>query len=259
MNFSQIAGGIAKFTTKHGPEILTGLSVVGTINTAVLASAASIKATRVVDEHEINTEYKEDPKERWKERAKITWKFYIPTLISGTCTIGLVIFSNRLSVKRQAAVASALVTTQAYLSKYRDAVEEVIDEETRDVVGKAFSAKVEEENPTPDNYKDIFVHNAGGEELFLETISGRYFRSDMTSVREAVVSANEQRINDFYVTLNDFYDMLNLPHTAQGDYMGWNVDAKIEVRYRAIMSADGKPVCALEYRTYPKSDALRLD
>lgn len=250
MNFSSLLKATTKFATEHGPEILTGLSVAGTINTAVLASVATIKAVRVIDEHEINTEYLEDPKERWMERGRISWKLYVPTIISGTATVAMIVCSNRLSVKRQAAVASALATTQQYMQRYRETVEKVLDEEKINEVNEQFVEETRHHNPIP---KADLIHNAGGDELFLDTISGRWFRSDMTSVREAVVSANEQIINDTgYTTLNDLYDMLNLPTTAQGDYLGWTTDHKIIVNYVPVISPDGRSGISLEYRSFPK-------
>lgn len=251
MNFSSLLKTTTRFATEHGPEILTGLSVAGTINTAVLASIATVKATREVDEYEINHEYLEDRKERWVQRGKLTWRLYIPTLISGTATVAMIICSNRLSVKRQAAVASALATTQQYMQRYRDTVEEVISKDEVKTVNEKFVEETRHHNPIP---KADLIHNAGGDDLFLETISGRWFRSDMTSVREAIVSANEQIINDSgYASLNDLYDMLNIPQTAQGDYIGWTTDHKIMVNYTPVISPDGRSGIALDYRSFPKS------
>lgn len=267
MSVASLISGFGKLAVKHGPEILTGLAVAGTINTAVMASTATAKAQRIVDEDEIKNGFDPDPKVRWKRRATLVWRLYIPTAISGLATIGAVICSNRLALKRESLISAALVTTQTYLSRYANAVEEIIDEEHRGKIQERVADIVVDQTTTPDILKregaefeqNILIQDAGGDELFLDSLSGRYFRSSLTDVRTAIVSAKEQIHSDNYITINDLYDMLNLEKTAQGDYLGWTSYSKFAVDIRPRITKDGRPVAVLTYELFPKAIDLRWE
>ena len=54
-----------------------------------------------------------------------------------------------------------------------------------------------------------------------------------------------------YASLTDFYDEIGLPETAVSGYVGWNTDELLEVTYSSILSDDGKPVLAIDFRADP--------
>lgn len=254
MSLASIFTSLGRVTVKHGPEILTGLAVVGSVNTAVLASRATAKAQRVVDEDEINNGFEPDPKDRWKRRVKIAWRLYIPTAISAVSTVTMIVCANRLALKRETIVASSLATAQLYLNRYTKTIEEVLDEEQQQIFQDRFSEKLVQEDYSYES--GTYVHEAGGEDLFLESISGRYFKSTLNDVRSAILSAREQIENDNYITLNELYDMLNLDHTAQGDYIGWTSYSRFNVTNRPTITKDGRPCITLVFEALPKAISM---
>ena len=63
-----------------------------------------------------------------------------------------------------------------------------------------------------------------GNTLCFDSLSGRYFKSDIDKIKRAVNNLNRELTYDMYVSLNDFYDELDLDHTKIGDELGWNLD-----------------------------------
>lgn len=256
MSVSSIFKSIGKITVDHAPEILTGLSVVGTINTAVLTARATATATRVVDEHEIRQGRLDDPKDRFKERFNLVWRLYIPATISGVATVSMIICSNRMSIKRQAVVTSALVTTQEYLRRYEGAVKDVLDDNLLEKVEESYGKRVMEETEQPDLPEND--DDPRETDIFLESLSGRYFRSTQADIRTAIASAKEQVFEDFYLSQNELYDMLNLEHVAMGDDYGWNTDTGFNVTLRPGFTKNDRPCTIITYSANPKAGSYRV-
>ena len=58
-----------------------------------------------------------------------------------------------------------------------------------------------------------------------------------------------------YISLNDFYDELDLTNTGLGYELGWNIDrGYIEPKFSAQLDSDGKPCLVLDFETPPQSD-----
>lgn len=249
MQISTLTRGVKLFVSNHGPEIATALSVAASINTAVLASKASIKAHEEIQlaEEELGGPL-EERKARIIFRARLVWRTYIPTLISGAATVTLIIASNRLSSKRQAAIASVLASTQGYLANYKDSIKEVLDEETALKVKEKVAQKTVDKSDAKAAKAIIFND---GDTLIFEPLSGRYFRSSMNDVTAAVNRANASCIQNFSVTLNEFFSELGLEDVGIGEMVGWNTDSLIDVIFDAVISDDGEPALAISYDTEP--------
>ena len=248
MQVSTIARGVKLFVANHGPEIATALSVAASINTAVLASKASVKASEEIKTVEAEVGTLENPKARLIFRARLVWRTYIPTIISGAGTITLIIASNRLSAKRQAALASVLASTQGYLSNYKETIKEVLDDETAAKVKETVAQKTVDKSDAKAAKAVIFND---GDTLIFEPLSGRYFRSSMNDVTAAVNRANVSCIQNFSVTLNEFFSELGLEDVGIGEMVGWNTDALIDVIFDAVISDDGEPALSISYDTEP--------
>lgn len=249
MQISTLTRGVKLFVSNHGPEIATALSVAASINTAVLASKASVKAHEEIKlaEEELGGPL-EERKARIIFRARLVWRTYIPTLISGAATITLIIASNRLSSKRQAAIASVLASTQGYLSNYKDSIKEVLDEETALKVKEKVAQKTVDTSPAKASKAVIF---GNGDTLVFEPLSGRYFYSNRNLIDAAVNSANSLCIKNFSISLNEFFNELGLDEVGIGEQLGWNTDNLIEVSYDAVIADDNQPAISICYDTEP--------
>jgi hypothetical protein len=88
--------------------------------------------------------------------------------------------------------------------------------------------------------------------IVMEKWTGRYFRSDMETIKSAENKINHDMISNMYASLSDFYDWLNLPHTQESNEVGWSIDNPMELSFTHGMAQDGRtPVLVMEYRKSP--------
>ena len=98
-----------------------------------------------------------------------------------------------------------------------------------------------------------------GKTLCYEYYSGRYFESDIEEIRKAVNTVNRRMYYDVHVSLSEFYDELDLEHTAISDSVGWNLDTGfIEINFSSHIADDGRPCIVVNYDTPPRYDFDRL-
>ena len=118
------------------------------------------------------------------------------------------------------------------------------DQKVRDEVAKDYIMD------TPMVNSEIFITNTS-EALFLDSMTGRYFTSDMQSVRSAVNDVNEEIIKFNTCSQNDFYARIGLPPVRFGEEQGWNTSQMLEVNYSTQLAEDNRPCIVLEYLSHP--------
>lgn len=224
-----------KIVKSNSPEILTGLGISGVVITAYLTAKATFKA---------GDDLAEAPKGLpTKEKAKIVWKRYIPPGISGALTIGCIIGASKGNAKRTAAAVTAYSVTEKAFSEYKEKVVEH--------VGKGKEQKVRDEvaqdkvDKTSKKSQDVVIIG-NGHVLCCELHNGRYFRSDMEKLRKAQNDINEKIINNYYVTLDEFYDIVGLEHTPTSGSTGWDSDRLLELQFSTTL-CNGEPCIAFDY------------
>lgn len=246
MNLSSIFGNGLKLIKSHSPEILTALGVSGLITTSYLASKASFKAAEVIDHEQyiLDLEDKSHPLDN-KEKAKLVWKLYIPTVISGTVTIGCIVMASKSHSRRTTAAVTAYSLTEKAFSEYKEKVVEHIgkgkeqkvrDEIAQDKVTRAFESCSNE----------VFIFE-DGEVLCCELATGRFFKSEMELLRRAENEINAKVVNLLYVTLDDFYDLVGLNHTSMSDKHGWDSAKLMKLEFTTTLSPNNKPCLAFDY------------
>ena len=236
----------------HGPQILTGIGIAGMITTTVLAVKATPKALRAIEEKQREEGVDKLP---LKDVAKATWKCYIPAGITGATSIACLIGAQSVNSRRNAALAAAYKIFETALTEYKEKVVEMIGEKKEQAVRESI-AKDKVEKHVPGN-TEIYITEKG-DTLFLEPISGRVFKSDVESVRQAINTINYNMISDIfgYASLNDFYDEIGLARTSLGDELGWNIgngDGQLKIDLFPE-KADDKPCFCLYYDRNPHYD-----
>ena len=174
MNKTNLKGmfdSLKRTTSKHSPQILTGLGVAGLVTTTVLAIKATPKAVRVVEEEAYERKEELTP----IEVVKVAWKCYIPTAISMSTSIACILFASSAHRKRNAALAAAYKLSETALIEYRDKVVETIGEKKEKTVREKIAEDKVKNNPPTQN---TIIMTDSGAELFLEPVSGRYFKSE---------------------------------------------------------------------------------
>lgn len=258
LNLTKFVKETQMLMSKHSPEILMGIGIAGMITTVVLAVKATPKAEKLIEEYAEECGYSKEgfkiadvPK---KEIIQVAWKPYIPAAISGTVSIACLIGANSVNAKRNAALATAYKLSEAALFEYKDKVVEVIGEKKEKVVREKIAEDRLDKNPVNDSR--IFMTEKGNT-LFLEPLSGQYFRSDIEIVKKTINELNEGMLNDpfGYLSVNDLYDALGLEQTARGDDLGWCVSKGI-IKYdiHAKIAKNGEPCIVLDYTNAPVYD-----
>lgn len=255
MNFSAIFKTGERIVTENSTAILTGVGVIGTVTTAVLAGKASFRAVELIKKTEEKTFTDQDVKDgsdyfTTQEKVKLAWSCYIPAVGTGTLTIASIIFANRISSKRAAALAAAYSLTDKSFQEYK--------EKTLQHLGIKKETALKDEiaqdkvNLHPIGEQTIIIGD--GDVVCYDAITGRYFKSNMEKIRKAENQVNYEIIHQNAASLSSFYDEIGIPPTSYSDDVGWNLNNLIEVTYSTVLTDDGRPCIVIDFRVAPISD-----
>ncbi|MFI3173928.1 MAG: DUF6353 family protein [Bacillota bacterium] len=237
----------------HSPEILTGIGIAGMITTTVMAVQATPKALQLLDakKEELDVEELEV-----KDMVQATWRCYVPAVIVGVSTIACLVNANTIHTKRATLLATACTLSESTLKKYQEKVVEVVGEERAKEVKDAVSKETLHQNPLQQNEVIIIER---GSSLCYESISGRYFKTDISQIEKAVNTINKEMLDSMHVSLNDFYYEIGLANTQIGDQIGWTVhDGLLDVYFSAQITDDGQPCLVMNYNYPPAYDFNKI-
>ena len=257
LNVSKLCKDAKVMVSKRSPEILTGLGIAGMITTTVLAVKATPKAldliARAEDEKFDNGH---GDKLTVSEKMKVAWKPYIPAAITGIASISCIIGASSVHAKRNAAIAAAYNLSQTALTEYKEKVVETIGEKKEQAIKDKIAKDKIKKDPVS---KSEVIVTGKGNTLCYDAFNSRYFYSDIDQIKRAINELNRIMLNQMYVSLNDFYDELNLKHSGNGDELGWKLDdGFIEVDFSSQLSDDGRPCLVIEYMVAPRYDYSKL-
>lgn len=273
---TQITKNLTEVFSRNSPSILTGIAVAGLVTTTILGIKATPKALQVIDEF-VWDKYEEEVEDtdkisfpEWlgvntdegysltdrlkyptkKEIIKLTWKTYLPTIATGLVTITCIIGANHISLRRNAALASLYGLTEAAFKEYQTKVVETIGKNKELKIRDDISADRIKRNPP--GMSEIII-TGRGPVLCFDSLSGRYFRSDIEQIRKVVNELNRNMLSDMFLSLNDLYYGLGLSSIALGDQIGWSIDnGMIEVHFSTQLTDEGEPCLVLNYNIEPR-------
>lgn len=257
---SQTAKNLGGIISKNSPTILTGLAVCGLVTTVIFAVRATPRAMQILEcERQERWDGDEnDPRDfddytlpKW-DIIKIAWKPYIPAVAMGTVTIACIISSNSINQRRNAALATVYGLTETAFREYKEKVVETIGKNKELKVRDDICADHVAQNPVGRN--EVIITGKGNV-LCMDSLSGRYFRSDIDKVRKSINSLNEEMLGNIgmWISVNELYDEIGLAHTSQGDMMGWDLDqGTIRISYSSQLTENEEPCLVLNYDIQPK-------
>ena len=252
-NISKIINEIQKAVIKHSPEILTGLGIAGMITTTVLAVKATPKALNLINDRKDELETEKLPP---IEVVKTAWKCYIPAAVTCATSTACLIGASSVNLKRNAALATAYKLSESAISEYKDAVIDKIGEKKEQTIRDKVAEEKMKKNPVSSS--EVFITEKGNT-LCYDTISGRYFKSDIDRIKRAENAINKQLLDEMYVSLNDLYDELDLDHTKLGDELGWKIDdGLVELYFSSQLADDGTPCVVMDFTRAPKYNFSKL-
>ena len=238
-----------KISTNKKSLILTILSILGLGTTTVLAVRSGMRSQKLLEDRpDANT---------FKDKAKITWKAYIATIISMVATGTCIVASHSLSSKQIAALSGIAATGATTFSKYRSKVREVVGEETEQQIYDAVVA-----NPTLTVYPEVLdIEDLPNDTLFLDEITGQYFYSNVPSVLRAIYTLNRMLASEGIVTVEDWCKFVGIPFDESREDTAWYVELLMDWGYYPWVDAviwepkstDGTPYKMISFGECPLS------
>lgn len=246
LSLKNMASDVKSTMVKNAPGILVGVGIVGMVGTTILAVRATPKAIKLIENKKRELEVDSLTP---VETVKTTWKCYIPAAVTGVTSTACLIGASSVSARRNAALATAYNLTKVALNDYKDAVVETIGEKKEQVVRDTVAKKKIEQDPVTNT--EVIVTERGTT-LCYDAVFGRYFRSDIDTIKRAVNELNRSIVSSMYASLNEFYDEVGLPPIEIGDKLGWNMDdGQIEVDFSSQLAADGTPCLVISFNVAP--------
>jgi hypothetical protein len=234
---------------KHSPTILTGVGIAGMITTTILAVQATPKALRLLEEKK--ADISETEKLPPIEVVKAAWKVYVPAVLTGILSTVCLIGANSVNQRRGAALAAAYSLSESALKEYREKVVETIGKKKE----QAIRDDIAKDRVTANPVREVVVTDRGST-LCYDSLSGRYFKSDIETLRRTVNDLNRRMRDEMFISLNDFYcavDNPDLGPTKLGDRLGWTIDkGYIDLGFSSQLTADGTPCLVLDYTVAPE-------
>lgn len=254
---------IKDWAVRNSPQILTGLGVVGLIGHTVVSGNAAIKAERVLREMKEDGlfEYVKEHPENKEEKKAVAVDIlkgvvvpYLPVLATGAFTIFCFTRATGITAERAAALGMLYSTTEQAFKTYRGKVlDHLSPEKEQEVYDSVAETKFLE------NYDKSTeaIATGYGDLLCYDVYSGRYFRSTIDMIRRAERSCIQEGLIGL-VSLNDFYERLNIDTIPLGDSVGWDFahDEGLEVIFTSVLDPNGVPALAITYEVYPFRNQL---
>lgn len=255
MDAKQILTKAQMLIANNSQQILTGIGIAGVISTTVMAVKVTPKACYLIDLAAEEKSEKEDlyiSDSRGVEEnlhilgpvdtIKTTWKCYLPVVIMGGLTIACFVGSYKNGAAKQAAIASAYSLAEKTFNDYREKVVEIVgedkDREVRDAI-----AKEQLETTSPEQ----IIPFGNGTHLCYDAITGRYFKSDVETIRSCMNDFNQELNGDYYADLNYWYIILGLPSVQIGSILGWNANRLMDINFSSQIAPNGEPCIVLDY------------
>lgn len=253
MSIKNIIMKAGNFLQKNSPYILTGLGCAGVVSTAVMTGKAAVKAHDEIEKY--NKEqldscldgYEEDRfhyKPSLMEKVKVSWKYFIPPAIMGCSSVACIIGAQSVNTRRHAALASLYTLSEQTLKDYRENVKEIVGKNKEE---KAYE-KVQQDRLLAEPPKDGSIILTGkGETLFQDSYSGRFFKSDIETLRRIENELNHNIVHQLWVSVNDLYYLIGLEGIKLGEDIGWDPDQLIEFKFIPTIYKDEEVCIILDY------------
>ena len=242
---------IERFIRQNKSSILAISGAIGMVASVGLAIRNTAKYKDIMQYPS-----KEDKPMDNVERLKVAVPLYFPVVLLTCGSIACIIGATVINTKHQRSITAAYILLENSFKQYKDKVLELYGSDaTQQVEVELTNDKFEEKKPQLKNSEN---------ELFYDEYRGEFFESTLDNVREAMYHVNRNFILRGYTTLNDVYDFLYLPHTEQGDVLGWSADygwcyygySWIDYYCDRRESRDGKEYYAIVFPFPPTIDSI---
>lgn len=253
----EAANVVTLFASEHRTSLMVGGGIAGMVIAGITAVRVTPKASMLLEErrcskHDAYLENTEaNPQLTIKDYIQVTWKYYLPPIALATVSTGAIIFAHKVDRKENAALAAAYAISESRLKEYSEKVLETVGEKKEKEVRNAIDKDRVNNNQPVDSE---IISTGQGDTLCMDAWNGRYFYSDIEVLRRAAVDLSRAVLNDEAVTLNDFYDRIDLPQTKNGDFFAWEIGnhhEMIELSFSSQLDFKKRPVLVMDFKFAP--------
>ena len=236
------------YASEHKTTLMIGGGVAGLWIAGITAIRATPKASMLLEERRCrkHDEYLEDAEKNpvltLKDYIQVTWRYYLPSMALAAVSTGAIIFAHKSDRKENAALAAAYAISEGRLREYTEKVIETVGEKKEKDVREAIDRDRVEKNHAVESE---IISTGDGDTMCMDAWNGRYFYSDIEVLRRAAVDLSRQVLDGETVTINDFYDRINLPQARNGDYFAWEIgnhSEMIELNFSSQLDYKKRPV-----------------
>lgn len=249
INWSDLSRRAIQMIKKHGPEVLTGIGISGMLTTTVLAVSETPEALRRIEKKKREERHK---KLTVVQTIQAAGTCYIPAIVTGAMSTACLIGASTMNGRRNAALATAYSLSETALQEYKHKVVETIGEKKENAIRESIDKDHIEQNPPS---QEVLLTEGNGKTLCYDALCGRYFYSDIESLRHAANKLNRQMTmtSEPYISLNEFYMEIGLSVVEIGDELGWNVDkGLIELYFSSQLAHGSVPCLVMTFQTMPE-------
>ena len=258
MNVKQSLGGFSRQIDKNLPTILTVSGVIGLGITVAITWTQAPKAKEIIKakkQQYADTAPDDNEAKRQVifETVKEAAPVVAPIIISAGATAACIIGSDKLHLKREAALTGLYVAASETLRDFKESAKENLDKKDYEKVEEGANSKRVDRaiaaNP------DILTKTMmPGQFLFLDGPTNELFVSNKDRVEKIIDDYND-KLDRFrydntaeYVRWNDLRRDLGLKDSTLGYTRGWNVGSRINATFDSrIIDELGGSVIVLDY------------
>ena len=240
---------VGYFLRRYRPEINTGISIVSSVGSAIFTGKATLKADAIIKESKAKTAeirktreeqpdvYSEEDMKKDLMTLKVQTgvkvaKAYAPAVGLQALSIGTNIHGTRILRQENAALAATATTAIATLNEYRKRVksgENGIESDLKNYNGIEI-VNAEQTNPETGKVETVSkmvrtdTNDISMYARFFDVGNPNWRKSpelNLAFLKEQQCYANDRLHADGFIFLNDVYDMLGIPKTEAGQYVGW--------------------------------------
>lgn len=201
---------------RASPTILAVASGIGVVVTAVLSAKATPKVMIINERYEKAEAEGKTGKHLDREIVMEVCKCYAPAVISGTATILCIAGGQIINRNRQKELVGAYVALGAAFSSYKSQVAAKFGED----VEKSIQLDADKSKKEVEEDEKLYT--------FIDSYRDKPYERTWSDVLAAEYNVNYYLQVDGCVSLNQFYQQLDLPPIEGGDEIGWSLDTLIE-------------------------------
>lgn len=249
MKLKGVIKSASTFVREHERVILTVVTIAGSAVAVYKAIKNGPKFEEVLEDYKKKKEAGENPSkiEVAKELAKPAAEVAVPFTIGAVAAIA----NHKKATELISSAVSLYSTTKTIDEEFRKAVKEVGGEELEKEIDTAtYKSKVMSDIKTGQINQ---VYQTGhGVTKFFDAWSGRYFISDANYIEKVKNDCNMRLMNERYMSLNEFYEDLDLQPIDGGKDLGWNTDfGLIDIYIDYCADEGGQPLGILKFHNAP--------